>query len=84
MSFLQFITNPLSNLFIVAEKQKLDLTFQVCIFVLPLMSMIISLHIWGSIYATLISYSLIYSILYIVNLFLSYQISRGKLQEKVS
>jgi O-antigen/teichoic acid export membrane protein len=76
--YLQFITSPLSNLFFVAEKQKWDLIFQVCIFVFPLLAMVIAHNIWGSISNTILFHSLTYSLLYAINLLVSFQISKGK------
>jgi O-antigen/teichoic acid export membrane protein len=77
MFVLQFITSPLSNMFIVAEKQKIDLYLQVFLFVLILLSFYIGKYIFDDIKITLILFSLAYFIGYIIGVFMTYNFSKG-------
>ena len=77
MFLLQFIVSPLSIMFLVAEKQKLDFILQIFLFL-----SIISVLYFGYIFfkdakITIALYSFIYSMKYIVEFSLSYKFSKG-------
>lgn len=70
--YLQFVTSPLSSMFMIAEKQKMDLYMQVYLVVCVLLSFYIGHHIFNSIELSLHMFSFIYSIKYIFELIMSY------------
>ncbi len=76
MFFLQFLTTPLSSMYMLAQRQRLDLIWQFSLFVLIISSFALA-HLLGSITAGLYFYSLSYSIMYIINGILSYRLARG-------
>ncbi|MFN3733719.1 lipopolysaccharide biosynthesis protein [Comamonas testosteroni] len=76
MFFMQFITSPLSNMFMIGEKQRIDLVWQVFLFV----SAFISLYagsFYFSVYGSLIVFSATYSIMYLISFIISFKISKG-------
>ena len=77
MLFLKFITNPLSYTFYVASKQKIDLYGQMSLLFIALLSVYIGLE-FNSEKIILITFSLSYSIIYIIYLVYSYSLSKGK------
>lgn len=81
MFFLSFIVSPLSNMFIIAEKQKIDLIMQIVLFGFVLLSFIIGYNFFNNPKVTILIYSIIYCIKYCVELYLSYRFSMG---EKIS
>lgn len=72
MFFFQFITSPLSAMFVIAEKQKLDLIWQFFLVISTSASFIFG-HFFGDIVWALILFSICYSIMYIINGFMSYR-----------
>lgn len=76
MFFLQFITSPLSSIFMIAEKQKIDLAWQICLFILVISAFWIGSH-FSSIFASLALFSAVYSFMYAVNGLISYQLASG-------
>lgn len=77
MYFLQFITSPLSNMFYIAEKQKLDFIIQAILFTLLVIGIYFSKYLWNNPKYTIIMYSIIYSLKYIFELWISYTLSRN-------
>ena len=78
MFFLQFITSPLSSMFIVAEKQKIDFTIQIVLFFTVLTAFLVSNEIFpGKPHSSILLFTIIYSLKYIVELILSYHFSKG-------
>lgn len=76
MFFMQFIASPLSSMFIISEEQKIDLWWQIGLFILVIMSF----AIWGAngeLESAIVFFSLTYVLMYIVNLFLSYKFACG-------
>lgn len=77
MAFLQFITSPLSAMFMIAEKQKLDLVWQIFLFFLVVASFIL-----GSFYPdardTLKFFSIAYCTAYVINGLMSYKFAKNK------
>jgi O-antigen/teichoic acid export membrane protein len=77
MFFLQFITSPLSTMFVIAEKQKMDLAWQICLLVLVVLA-ISSGGFFNSVKTSLILFSAAYSLMYAVNGLVSYYLSVGR------
>jgi O-antigen/teichoic acid export membrane protein len=69
LCFLNFIASPLSYMFVVAGKQKIDLVWQVALFVMTVTAFMSPLSLHDSVLA----YSIGYSLLYLVYLHMSYQ-----------
>lgn len=78
MFLLQFIVSPLSNMFLVAEQQKKDFFLQICLFLGILSALYGGYYVFNSPKATLVLYSGVYTLKYIVELILSYSFSKGK------
>ena len=78
MFLLQFIVSPLSNMFLVAEQQKKDFFLQICLFLAILSALYGGYYVFDSPKATLMLYSGVYTLKYIVELILSYGFSKGK------
>jgi len=73
MLFFQFISSPLSNMYMIAEKQKQDLILQVSILVLSYLSLYIGHLVFNNITYIIILYSSVNSLIYLVNIFITYQ-----------
>ena len=77
MAFLQFITNPLSSMFMIAEKQKIDLLWQICLLTLVVVS-----FFFGKFYSSekiaLAIFSTSYCLMYGVNGLISYSLASGR------
>lgn len=73
---LRFITSPLSAMFMIAEKQKLDLMWQVILLVTTSAAFFIG-YLYASEKVALIFYSLAYSLLFIVNFFMTFNFASG-------
>ena len=73
MFALRFVSSPLSYMVYIAEKQHLDLVWQVCLLGMTL----VSLNLFSHESAAIIAYSAGYSLLYIVYLMMSYRFSLG-------
>jgi O-antigen/teichoic acid export membrane protein len=77
MFFLSFIVSPLSNMFIIAEKQKIDLIIQILLFGFVTLSFFLGYKLFSNPKVTIMIYSIIYSIKYCIELYLSYKFSKG-------
>ena len=78
MFFLQFVSSPLSCMFVIAEKQNLDLIWNI-FFLLFVSAGFFLGERFGDINTTLFCVSVAYSLMYLSNLFLSYKFAKGKL-----
>lgn len=78
MFFLQFVTSPLGNMFIVAEKQEKDLLWQLFLFTLVLCSLFVGIFIFKDEYIAVSLFSLSYSISYLVNFYMTYSFAKGE------
>lgn len=76
--FLRFISTPLSSMFSIAEAQNYDLYWQVILFILVVTSFIIGSY-FDSYRVALILFSASYCLMYIINIYLSFSLSKGKL-----
>lgn len=74
--FFKFIASPLSYMFNIAEKQHLDMIWQIGLFIVTAISFYIGIR-QDSIKIALISFTASYSVMYVVNLYLSYTFSKG-------
>jgi len=77
MFFLQFITSPLSKMFIIAERQDLDLYWQILLFILVIISFYVGKYFFDSIKIALTLFTISYSISYLINLFMTYKFAKG-------
>ena len=81
MAFLQFITSPLSSMYIIAEKQKIDLLWQIGLLALVLASFFLGENFSNEKIA-LLFFSAAYCFMYGVNGFLSYLLAIGRFKTK--
>lgn len=75
MLFCQFITIPLCSMFIIAEKQELDLLWQVVRFILSIGSIWVGYAIFKSDESSVLLFSIAFCILYLVSGIMSYSFS---------
>lgn len=78
MFFLQFVSSPLSCMFVIAEKQNLDLIWNTAFLIVVSAGFFLG-ESFGDINTTFFCVSIAYCFMYASNLFLSYQFSKGKL-----
>jgi len=82
MLFLQFIVNPLSNMFIIAERQKLNLLMQIYLLTVNTLSLSLGYYFFHDVKKTLMLFACTYASKYLLELFLSYQFSLGKMKRR--
>jgi len=75
LCFLNFIASPLSYVFFVAGKQQVDLLWQVALFCTTLVAFLMP----GTLHQNVLWYAVGYSLLYLVYLHMSWQISQNRL-----
>jgi O-antigen/teichoic acid export membrane protein len=75
LCFLNFIASPLSYVFFVTGKQQVDLIWQIALFFTTLGAFLIP----GSLHDNVLWYAIGYSVLYLVYLHMSWQISQNRL-----
>jgi len=75
--FVRFIVSPLSYILYIAEKQKYDLIWQICLLTATVGSLMIGVG-YNSAKISIRAFSLAYSSLYLVYLFMSYNFAKGK------
>jgi O-antigen/teichoic acid export membrane protein len=75
LCFLNFIASPLSYVFFVTGKQKVDLLWQITLFVMTLCAFLAP----GSLRQNVLWYAIGYSMLYLVYLHMSWQCSQNRL-----
>ncbi len=71
---MRFVSSPLSYTFFIAEKQPVDLVWQICLFVMT----VATLTTFPSYQTTLAAYAVGYGLMYVVYLYLSFRFSRGR------
>ena len=79
MFLLRFVSSPLSYMFYLANKQSIDLVWQITL----LLMTIITLYFASTYKYALIYYASGYSCLYVVYLFISYRLSCGDKKSKL-
>lgn len=75
LCFLNFIASPLSYVFFVTGKQQVDLVWQIALFITTLGAFLLP----GSLHDNVLWYAIGYSVLYLVYLHMSWQISQKRL-----
>ena len=80
MFFLKFITSPLSSMYIIAQKQRLELIGQIFLFSSVLVSFAAGYYFSSPVIA-LIVYASAYSCMYAVDGLISYYLALGNLRE---
>ncbi len=80
MFFFQFVTSPLSSMFTIAEKQQHDLLWQILLFLSTTSAFLISVF-YSSQVNPLKAFSLVYSIMYIINGIMTYKFSSCKIKK---
>lgn len=79
MFFVQFITSPLSSMYMIAQKQRIDLLWQISLFSLILVSFGIG-YIFSDLMLGLYLFSASYTFMYAVNGVISFRLSRGEIK----
>ena len=77
MFFLKFLSSPLSNMYLVAEKQKQDLFLSSALFICAAIPFVCALVFSFDIEMVLVIFSILYSLVYLANLFVTFQYSKG-------
>lgn len=77
MLFAQFCIAPLSSMFLLDNKQKLDLIWQLMALIVSLVVLIGCKYLYNDIEISIFYYSITYVLLYLINLILSYNVARG-------
>jgi O-antigen/teichoic acid export membrane protein len=72
--FLRFVTSPLSAMFMIAEKQKLDLVWQIGLFFLTVVSLVIGYHS-DSVYLAISLFSASYSFMFLLNVVMTFKMT---------
>lgn len=75
---LRFVASPLSYLVYIAEKQYLDLIWQISLFIIT----ITTINFMPTFKVAIMTYSLSYTFLYIIYLFMSYKLSLGHINDR--
>ncbi|CAL7963057.1 conserved membrane hypothetical protein [Gammaproteobacteria bacterium] len=78
MFFLSFVTAPLSSLFMVVEKQKLDFIWQVFRVILSFASIAAGFILFKSVKVSLMLFTLSFSLLYVINAIMAFYFSGGR------
>jgi O-antigen/teichoic acid export membrane protein len=73
LCFLNFVASPLSYVFYVGGKQKIDLVWQIALFLMTVTAFVSPL----SLHQSVMAYSIGYSLLYLVYLHLSYRVAKN-------
>ncbi|WP_160114773.1 lipopolysaccharide biosynthesis protein [Aquimarina sp. AU474] len=77
--FFKFTASPLSYMFNIAEKQHYDMFWQIGLLIFAVISFAIGIY-YNDIKVALISFVASYSLLYILNIYLSYSFAKGNKQ----
>lgn len=77
MYFMQFVTSPLSAMFVIAQKQKLDLLWQVSLVVSTSIAFV-SGFLLGHVVWALVLFSACYSVMYAINGYMTYGFAKGR------
>lgn len=79
MFFLRFVTSPLSAMFVIAEKQRLDLLWQMVLFAATTSAVLLG-HYFSDVKIALFFYMLSYSLMFSLNGMMSFKMACGKLK----
>ena len=75
--FFRFIASPLSYMFIIAEKQALDMIWQGALLAFTVVAFLIG-DFYNDIRMALILFTAFYSLLYLINIYMAYIFSKGR------
>ncbi len=78
MFIIRIVASPLSTVSVIAEKQSLDLVFQIIIIAVVAIFTLVSKYLFRDNYSVIVAFSIAYSIIYLISLFLNYNWSKGK------
>jgi O-antigen/teichoic acid export membrane protein len=78
MFFLQFITSPLSSMFMIAEKQRMDLAWQILLFVSTGGSFVVG-YLFSNVKMSFVLFSVAYCFMYSINGLMSYRFAKNKI-----
>lgn len=81
--YLQFISSPLSHMFIIAKKIKLEFFIQSVILFLSVISFVFGFYYFNSTVASLIIFSGVLVLKYIIFILLSYRFASGSKKKKI-
>ena len=76
MFLLQFITNPLSAMFLIVEKQKLDLLWQSCLLTMTGAAFLIG-YVFRDVILTITLFSAAYTLMYTINGLITWKFAKG-------
>jgi len=79
--FFKFTASPLSYMFNIAEKQHYDMFWQIGLLIFTMISFLIGIH-YNDIKTALIYFVISYSLLYMLNIYLSYSFAKGNKKTK--
>lgn len=82
MAFFQFITSPISQVAIISGKQRIDLLWQIVLFILLCAAFAVSGY-FKSLQVALILFSVVYSLMYVAAGLINYKISFGGENERI-
>ncbi len=71
MFLLRFSVSPLSSVFVIAQKQKLDLYLHILFIIMGFLSFFLGFKIYNSIKIALVLFSSVYSFIYVIYFFLA-------------
>ena len=77
--FVRFIVNPLSYVIYIAEKQKYDMIWQIVLLIISIISLATGVY-FNNASVSIISFSISYSIMYLIYFILSYKCAKGTLR----
>lgn len=75
--YLQFVSNPLSHMFIIAKKIKLDLVIQIIIFILSISAFLVGNFIFKSTEVSLSLFSGVLCLKYLIFIIISFSLAKG-------
>lgn len=76
MFYLRFVTSPLSSMFMIAEKQRLDLLWQIFLFLTTTASLVIGYY-FDEVKLALLVYMLSYVVMFSINGVMTYKMAKG-------
>lgn len=75
--FFNFVSSPLSAMFMIAEKQRLDLLWQICFFVFVGSALFFG-WLRSNVEISLMAFSFAYSVMFLINNVITYRLAIGK------
>ena len=78
MYMISFVSMPTSWMFVIAEKQKLDMVWQILFLFFTVAALVIGI-VLGSVKATLISFCIGRSVVYFIQIYFTYKIAAGRI-----